>query len=528
MSLIQVITDLIESIFKKSSPEVQRKQLMKKLEAEVRTFTPVIYKNGFLQPNFAEAIFTLYKNTKSLDDLFAATISPNNIPRQHRFEAQLILTGYSPAEQEKLENLSFEARKAEVLNEGNTNPDRIYLRQRKTLEGLLKELNTENFARMDRDILMLRQFVDFCRFSFIPILQGFDTNFIPADFAYKPTYSELAVSKAVNLLEDLYYQISDLKITTSLADQVVALVQLRNGDVISEQEAKLYVGYLKKINYILTKVISADKLRILIRIAREDLNYEPSVCVYKGSPRQEFANILQQNFDAEEQRIKSEIQSDQISSEVAELFNNLPLEQLFGYNEDSDELLKTNTSLSFKWILPMRIVKTFLDNFMTEGIKSLLNDVVIEGFFNNPTYKSEFSSKVYAVISADSKIQEFESNFSSDMPFSVAVMQGYVVDSKKDKDFYRKLEMMVEEINNSAHKIMQEITTALHSLSCDLEELLADAKKPSCEVISNLKNLMMSSRNRDNTNLLEEQFPGWNIYFDIMKNYVIINSGEIQ
>ena len=53
-------------------------------------------------------------------------------------------------------------------------------------------------------------------------------------------------------------------------------------------------------------------------------------------------------------------------------------------------------------------------------------------------------------------------------------------------------------------------------------------KKPSSEIISNLKVLMMSSRNRDNTNFLEANYEKWNIFFEIMKNYVIINTGDIK
>ena len=57
-----------------------------------------------------------------------------------------------------------------------------------------------------------------------------------------------------------------------------------------------------------------------------------------------------------------------------------------------------------------------------------------------------------------------------------------------------------------------------------LEYLLADAKKPNCEIISNLKVLMMSSRNRDNSDLLEQQYSRWGTFFDIMKNYAIISA----
>ena len=115
MGFIKTISDLFESIFKRSSPEVQKKQQMKKLEQEIREFQPSICRNGMLLPNFGEAIFALYKNTRPLDNLFSVTVSPNNIQRQRRFEAQLIVTGYPAADQEILESLSFENRKAEII-----------------------------------------------------------------------------------------------------------------------------------------------------------------------------------------------------------------------------------------------------------------------------------------------------------------------------------------------------------------------------------------------------------------------------
>ena len=48
----------------------------------------------------------------------------------------------------------------------------------------------------------------------------------------------------------------------------------------------------------------------------------------------------------------------------------------------------------------------------------------------------------------------------------------------------------------------------------DLEQLL-DIAKSFCQ-------------NLDFGNLLESQYGTWNIFFEIMKNYVIINSGELK
>jgi hypothetical protein len=527
MGFIKTISELLESIFKRSSPEVQKKQQMKKLEQEIREFQPSICRNGMLLPNFGEAIFALYKNTRPLDNLFSVTVSPNNIQRQRRFEAQLIVTGYPAEDQEILDSLSFERRKSDVLAEAQ-NPDRVYMHQRKELERLVKALNTDGFKKMDSDLLQLRQLVEFCHYNYTPFLQAFDTNFIPADLMYKPSYREISLSTAQNLLEDLYFQSSGLQITTSTADAISALAQLRSGNELTETEQQAYLGNLKKINYIVTKILSPEKLKALIRLCRQDLSYEPDVAKYTGSPRQDFANMLQARFDSDEQRIKTEIQDETISDEVSALFPEITLEEVGVYNQTYNNLLQSEVSMSFKWILPMRILKTFLRHYMPEGAKALLNDIVIEGFFNNPAYKSSFSSIVFAAINADKDIVEFEESFGADKKHSIAVLESYIKDSKKDKDFFKKLEKMVQSINDDAHKVLQAECTNLSSLSRQLGELLADAKKPSSEIISNLKVLMMSSRNRDNTNFLEANYEKWNIFFEIMKNYVIINSGDIK
>jgi len=527
MSLIQTITDFLESIFKRSSPDVQKKQLMKKMDSEIKEFTPLICSNGMLQPNFGEAIFVLYKNALPLDNLFSLTVSSNNLPRQHRFEAQLITTGYSSEEQEIIESLTFENRKADVIAEYQ-NADRVYIRQKQKLEKILKSLNGEMFRQMDRDILNLRQLVDFCHYNYVPFLQIFDSNFEANSPLYQPNYREVQISKALNLLEDLYYQVNGIKITTATSDAVLALAKLRKNGELSQNDEKALVSNLKKINYVINRVISPDKLKTLIRLARLDPNYEPQVASYTGSPRQEFASMLQQKFDADEQRIKSELQDEKITEEVNALFSGSSLEEVNPYNQQYNLVLQNDTSLSFQWILPMRILKTFLRNYISDPVKALLNDIVIEGYFNNPTYKSSFSQVVYSVINAAEEIEAFEKSFDTAQPNSISVMESYIRDSKKDKDFYKKLEKMVISINDQAHSILQNTVTNLNSLHKEMGELLEDAKKPSSEIISNLKVLTMSSRNRDNTNTLELQFPNWKIFFEIMKNYVIINTGDIQ
>ncbi|MBQ5470548.1 MAG: hypothetical protein IIT58_00835 [Treponema sp.] len=523
MSIIQAISDFFESIFKRNSPEVQKKLQMRKLESELRSYEPFIFKNGSLLPNFAEAIRLLYINTKTLNNLLESTIGGNDVPRSKRFEAQLVLTGFSPETQQIIDNLAYEERKKELYSKTSMTTSQIYDMQHKNLDKVLKELNTQTFAQIDKTLITLHQLADLCRFNFVTALQVFDPNFISADLRYQPSYKEIPVGQITNILEDLYYQMNGLVLTNSINNAVIALAKLKNngGNLYDEESL---TENLKKIAYVINHIISPEKLKLLICYAKADINYTPNSVSYKESAKKNFADMLQAKFKADEARIKTEMKNENIRAEVEILFGSQNLLSVNGYNEAINTKLASETQLAFLWILPIQILKTFVEAYLSSPIRSLLNDIVIEGFFNNPQFKSDFSDDIYAALNVSSTLEEFEHSFDKGQKYDVSHIEGYLRDSHNDPDFFKKLEMMINGINAEASKLITSQVHVLNVLNRHIEALLADSKKPNCEIISNLKVLMMSSRNRDNTDLLEQQYPRWSTFFDIMKNYAIMTA----
>ena len=49
--------------------------------------------------------------------------------------------------------------------------------------------------------------------------------------------------------------------------------------------------------------------------------------------------------------------------------------------------------------------------FMTASVKTVLNNIVIEGFFNNQDYKADFSGTIYAMNEIENQIAEFDNTF---------------------------------------------------------------------------------------------------------------------
>ena len=140
--------------------------------------------------------------------------------------------------------------------------------------------------------------------------------------------------------------------------------------------------------------------------------------------------------------------------------------------------------------------------------------------------KTEFSSNVFAAAEIPADFENFENSFDRNAPNDIAVLEGFIRDSHKDPEFLTKLAANVDTINRQAYNLVQTSTKKLYTLYMQISEMLVDSKKSAPDTITNIKVLLNSSRNRDAFEQLELQFESWEIFLEIMKNYVVV--GEVE
>ncbi|WP_407428110.1 hypothetical protein [Treponema sp.] len=509
-----------------SSPEVKKRTEMRKIESELKTLPSQILKNGFLQPNFAELFRILYENTKPIDDILSSTITSDDIHRNGRFEYELIITGFNSETQEKINSLSFESRKKEALNEQDVNLSKLIEKQKRTMEAILKMLNSPTFIRIDDTLTKLKQLADICHFNYLNIIREFAPNFDGFTNNSFETVSSCSPDKIVNYLMDLCYITGGFNIDLSESRAICALKQIETGKALSATEQDKISGHLRKINSIFTKYLTQDVLKKIICLGKGETSVQFQAATYRSNSLKGFTEFFQSKFNSDSERIKGEIKDYTVSFEIKELFGDRPLEELQYYNSETNEFLRKNTPYSFIWITPMQVLKSFMTVFMTSAVKTVINNIVIEGFFNNSAYKSEFSSVVYAMNEIENVNAGFEKSFDRGEPNDDAELRGLVRDSRKDQDFLKKVGSMVDSINNQAHKIIQEQSKILYQMYIQIGELIVDAKKSKSDVISNIKVLLNSTRNRDGSSAIDQQHESWKMFLKIMKNYAIL--GELE
>lgn len=525
MGFLKALKELFESIFMSSSPEVKKRTEMRKIEAELKGLPSQIIKNGLLQPNFAELFRVLYENTKPIDDILSATITSEDIHRNGRFEYELILTGFNSETQEKINSLSFENRKQQAM-EDEDNLSKLIERQKHSMEAILKMLNSPTFLKIDDTLTHLKQLADICHFNYMSIIRVFAPDFDGFTPDSLGTVTVASPESVASLLQDLYYISVNFKVGMAEAHAVCALKQLASQRELSASEQDKIAGNLSKINSVFEKYLTADVLKKVICLGRKDSNIQFQAATYRSNSLKGFIEFFQSKFASDTERIKGEIKDYTVSFEIRELFGDTPLEEVKFYNAETNEFLRKNTPYSFIWITPMQVLKTFMSKFLTQSVRTVINNIVIEGFFNNQAYKSEFSSTVYSVNEIDNVIAEFEKSFEREQKNDEAELRGLVRDSRKDQDFLKKVGSMVDTINNQAHKIIQDQSKILYQMYMQIGELILDAKKSKSDVISNIKVLLNSTRNREGSNSMEQQHENWKMFLKIMKNYAIL--GELE
>ena len=528
MSLLQALADFFDILFRSNTPEVQKKIKIRKIENDLRLHPAGLYKNDLVQPNMAEALRVLYENTQPIAKILDSSIASPDIKRNLRFQEELIVTGYSPDDKRLLDSLSYEERKKQAIKAEESGQRDIFETQRKTLEKVVTGLNGLQFSKMDDALTSLRQLADLCRFNFVAPIQLFDGDFAMRhnEADYKPEYQAIPASTLENAFLDLYYLTAGYSITMPVANAILALNELLTGVPNDTRTKKEILQNLRRIQSVIKTILDADTLKNLICLAKNDPNFVPQKASYKENVRKNFAEQLQKQFVADEQRIRNELKDQYVQQELSELFPDGKIETLAGYNSDTMDIIGKNASTNFMWVMPMRILKTFLARYYSEPVRALVNDIVVEGLFTNPATKSSFSQLVYSVNDSANLISQFEAAFGSGQKYSVSTINSLIADSHKNAEFTKKLSHLVDNINEEAKEIIQKVSSLLLSLQDNLADCITDTKRSKSELVSNLKGIMFSSRNRESTSLLELQFPLWENFFEIIRNYVIIKKSK--
>lgn len=523
MNIFQQIANFFVSLFQSSKPETVAKRELRKLEQNLRVAPIPVLKQGLIQISVAEAFFILYTETRPFAKLVNSTYKNEKEQIAMKYNQLLFYSGFTAQENEVLKEFEFSNRKMMVKEAKN--PKKEYENQRRKFEHFLRELNIENFAKIEKVIQMLDCFADVCNYDYISLFKNFDFNFDASNPDYMPVFHPIPLKSIETQLLDWYYFASNFELTTSVANAIIAIQEQSLGRPLDNDEKIKTFSSLRKIANIFYNALPASIIESLLRLIKEDFGFVPNKQKMSSQYFEAFTIKLKTVFVADEQKISLELQDEKISSELQSLFGDIPLMPNIGYNNEINSMLQQNSSCTFLWMTPFNILKNFVSNYYTTQYRTFFEALIVEGFFDKTEYQSSFASAVFQCNEIDSKISEFEATFQDGNENSRHSINNFIQDSMKDESLSKNLTKKIDGINLQVKILLETYTSNLFQLKKFIDDLISDAHKSSPDHITNIKFLFASLRNKDNVEFIEKTIGQWDKFFDVMRNYITIEEG---
>jgi len=529
--LLNAVRFFFISIFYPSSPEYQLKKMLRMAELEVKRVNPPIYRSdGFVLPGFATIILQLYQQVLPLKKVLASTIASKDIRLYSKY-SDLVLEHYFTNQQlDEKRKFTYENR-ARVL-EALTGEqfDNEMKEQKKDFSGFMHSLEADAIFLADKKIERLLRFYDFLGFNFNKMFAKFDASFeasIGKD-VLNPNYNFVQV-RGEDVLQDildLNFLISSITIDDELIDAFILFNSLltdefRLNDITLE-------SCFKEIPFILTNILHPDTLKNLIKVINQDPNFEDKIPTTK--PQSHIAEYRQRQsdvFNGNTKKLTKIKQDRDISTLITATFEKELIINVSAYNDEVNTHIQSLSHLSFDWVRPLEVIKTFNIVHFEKAISLFLREVIVEGYFQNHNFQEALGVPYHYCENLSKKIAEFESKFEDKGSCSLTSLNGYLEAISRGSDFRKQLARLVDDANNSARVLVQEAGQSYYELFKACEVVLQDSKKSVPTHITNIRALSMSIKNRESYAEFEHRMKKFESFIEIIRNYVVLENVKV-
>lgn len=529
-AIISAIQDILEGIFFSSSPEYQKKKKLKAYAAEIKKQHPPLYRTDkILLPAFGSLLYQLYHFLQPVKAVLDKTINSQDIRASEKYQNLFFEAALSQEQQTQRKTFAFQAR-SQLLSKckNNEEMERMIQDQVHEFKNFIKIFQGSSFKKREQDMLNLFYLADLCDFDYATFLNRFNKNLqltpgTPTSIS-QDSFEDVYAGDVVKNLLDMQFIVQHVAITPAVIDNVVFLA--RKSDNITDEGAQKLEKTLQTVENLISVQLKRSTIPIMLKLIKDEPNFEEKVIVSESKPLRDYVDRLSENFQADSKRLLKVLKETNITGLIEKCFGSGPLKSIDGYNDTINDAIQNLSTTSFDWVKPMQLLKAFTEMYFETHYKTFLQSLLIEGFFANKQVESQYAAVYRSCEILLGKIRGFEQLFKPKGQCNVQEIQGYIAEIEKGKDLKKQLQKIVEIANMQAKNIVQIGSKAYADLYAFAEHLLEDMKAPVPELITNIKALSNSSKNKESFARLEQDRVVFSEFLEIMKNYAVFGSLE--
>jgi hypothetical protein len=496
MGFLERLKDWFSRLFSRDPEEARRRTELRRLQLQLADQRPPYFrpKQTTVLPGFALAVYRFYSLLRPLAELARATVANSDLRTSQRYFDYLIDCRLPKGEQERKRFFAYDGMVERIQNA--LKPDEEIEAIQREFQSFLDSVDALGSRAVNADLFEVERFIDLCRHDYERILGLFDPSASLDDPRYKPDFAPVSGEQLLPELVDFYYLTESFIFSPELKENLIRLLEKRQPESFDEAKKGKIGKLFAQLDRECVEKLGKDTLLALMRVIKEEPFFTPSTPREKKDYLDAYRRRVITQFDKDRERIQREQHENAIAVDIRSLFGETEILEVDGYDEEHDSMLRKDSPNGFAWIKPMRILKTFIANDFEPQLKESIKRILVEGYFDNKGYQNNLANILYQCERSGGRIAEFEEQLRGSGRVSLIAMKRYIEEMRRGKDIGTFLNRLVDSINEKAREIVEDETGLFAMLGDALGELLADFKKSSPDLITNIRTLG-GGRNRE-------------------------------
>lgn len=380
----------------------------------------------------------------------------------------------------------------------------------------VKYFSHKDFKKYKIFIIRNMIFNDLVQFDYKAML-----NEIPFNKNKKP--GSFAAEKILKNLQDLYYISSLIPEKSPIMNDPVIL-QAFDQNKLDEHYTleKIQIDIYRLID-IFKGPFSGEFIKNIVILISRNSQVQLKEKEYDTSFPKDIYDSIVEKYRKDRENFLNNENEKMLMSRMIRLFKDRHLTGIEVYTAENSELFHNANLPAFKYIIPMRIIKSFLFYFYSPVILSVLQEFQVEAEFVEKKQKTVFQEMVENFEMLIEKIKKFEEDltipsFSELLPYLEALKNGFLDNKSKTK-----AREAVRKVNDRADKLIQDSFSASINLHGSLTNIIVDINAQSPKLLSNA--LFLNHKKEDLCKNMEEAAELFNKYIKLLKIFAVHMDG---
>ncbi len=522
MLFMQNVLEFFRNLFGLGGADSLKRAELRRIHRELAQIRPPVYrpKGNVVLPGLAQGALAFASSIKPLVDVARRSIASTDIRVSQRFFELLIDAELPESEQERKRFFSYDGMKERIENA--VRPSEEFEALGREFQGFLRQLEALSLRNLDAELSEVDRFTEVCRHDWERLLGLFDPGANLDAPGWRPDFGPVEGETILPELLDVHFVLYGFAFTEVLVRDMLRIVERQAPGSDSSRRQKLD-KIAAAANKALSGRFSTETLLLLLRALKRDPSFEPKIARERRDWIGDYRRRLAAQFEKDRDRLVREQHENAIGSDIEELLRGIEIFPVDGYDEENDAYLRKESPHSFTHIKPLRILKTFVSGIFEPRMMEPIKRVLVEGYFDNKNYQTNLANILYQCERSAGRIAEFEDGLRGTGRISITALRRYIEELRRGKDISSFLQRLVDAINQKAREICEDETGLFQMLGESLGELIADYRRSSPDLVTNIRTLA-GPRNRDVMAQLQGAKRSIDVLVKIMRNYTYVKA----